>query len=139
MIERELYVSLEIKSYERYIEYDLFFFMLNIIKGKLYLFSMYNQTKVLQIWLLVKLLFFSCFYLFVFTWWFSFLIWPRHDSQQAVKLCQCPTNAAQNEPIMNIFSLFLSVCPNFMHTVCFDKMDRSFLSNNIIYILSFSC
>ena len=55
--------------------------------------------------------------MFVFTWWFSFLIWPRHDSQQAAKLCQCPTNAAQNEPIMNIFSLFLSVCPNTLNTV----------------------
>ena len=69
------------------------------------------------LWLLVKLLFFFCSYMFVFTWWFSFLIWPRHDSQQAVKLCQCPTNAAQNEPIMNIFSLFLSVCPNTLNTV----------------------
>ena len=69
------------------------------------------------LWLLVKLLFFFCSYMFVFTWWFSFLIWPRHDSQQAAKLCQCPTNAAQNEPIMNIFSLFLSVCPNTLHTV----------------------
>ena len=104
--------------------------LLYITKVKLRLFSTFNQTKVLQIWLLVKLLFFSCFYLFVFTWWFSFLIWPRHDSQQAVKLCQCPTNAAQNEPIMNIFSLFLSVCPNFMHTVGFDRLDRSILNNN---------
>ena len=69
------------------------------------------------LWLLVKLLFFFCSYMFVFTWWFSFLIWPRHDSQQAAKLCQCPTNAAQNEPIMNIFSLFLSVCPNTLNTV----------------------
>ena len=94
--------------------YKRHFWLISYFISKL---SDINLNLCACLWLLVKLLFFFCSYMFVFTWWFSFLIWPRHDSQQAAKLCQCPTNAAQNEPIMNIFSLFLSVCPNTLNTV----------------------
>ena len=106
----DVFVNINLISYS----YKRHFWLISYFVSKLFDI---NLNLGACLWLLVKLLFFFCSYMFVFTWWFSFLIWPRHDSQQAAKLCQCPTNAAQNEPIMNIFSLFLSVCPNTLNTV----------------------